>query len=43
MNMVNLFNPGTGLATARRFATHEPEYLKGLLCKVFFKAVVGTT
>ena len=39
MNMVNLFDPSTGMAAARRFATHEPEYLKGLLIKVFTKAV----
>jgi predicted transposase YbfD/YdcC len=39
MNMVNLFDPSTGLAAARRFATHEPEYLKGLLVKVFTKPV----
>ncbi len=39
MNMVNLFDPSTGLAAARRFATHEPEYLKGLLIKVFTKAI----
>lgn len=35
MNMVNLFDPTTSMATARRFATYEPEYLKGLLIKVF--------
>ena len=39
MNMVNLFDPSAGLAAARRFATHEPEYLKGLLIKVFTKIV----
>jgi len=39
MNMVNLFDPGIGLAAARRFATHESEYLKGLLIKVFSKTV----
>ena len=39
MNMVNLFDPSIGMATARRFATHEPEYLKGLLIKVFAKDV----
>lgn len=39
MNMVNLFDPSTGLAAARRFATHEPEYLKGMLVKVFGKIV----
>jgi predicted transposase YbfD/YdcC len=39
MNMVNLFDPSTGLAAARRFATHESEYLKGILIKVFGKVV----
>lgn len=39
MNMVNLFDPSTGLAAARRFATHESEYLKGMLIKVFGKVV----
>ncbi len=39
MNMVNLFDPSVGLAAARRFATHESEYLKGMLIKVFGKAV----
>lgn len=35
MNMVNTFDPSAGLAAARRFAIHEPEYLKGMLVKVF--------
>lgn len=39
MNMINLFDPSTGMAAARRFATHEPEYLKGLLVKVFGRTV----
>ncbi len=39
MNMVNLFDPSVGLAAARRFATHESEYLKGMLIKFFGKAV----
>ena len=39
MNMVNLFDPATGMAAARRFATHESDYLKGLLIKVFSKTV----
>ncbi len=39
MNMVNLFDPSVGLAAARRFATHEPDYLKGMLIKVFRKNV----
>lgn len=39
MNMVHLFDPFVGMATARRFATHEPEYLKGLLIKVFARVV----
>ncbi len=39
MNMVNLFDPSTGMAAARRFATYEPEYLKGMLIKVFNKVV----
>ncbi len=39
MNMVKIFDPSIGLAAARRFATHEPEYLKGLLLKVFTKAI----
>lgn len=39
MNMVNLFDPSTSLSSARRFATHEPEYLKGMLIKVFTNAI----
>jgi predicted transposase YbfD/YdcC len=39
MNIVNLFDPSAGMAAARRFATHEPEYLKGMLIKVFSKIV----
>lgn len=39
MNMVNIFDPATGLAAARRFATFEPEYLKGILVKVFGSVV----
>lgn len=39
MNMVSLFDPSVGLAAARRFATHEPEYLKGMLAKVFGKII----
>lgn len=35
MNMVNVFCPSIGLSGARRFATHEPEYLKGILAKIF--------
>lgn len=39
MNIVNVFDTSSGLATARRFATHQPEYLKGLLVRVFKKAI----
>lgn len=35
MNIVNFFDPSTGMATARRFAAYEPDYLKGLLMKLF--------
>lgn len=37
MNIINLFDQSTGMAAARRFATYEPEYLKGLLVKIFSK------
>lgn len=39
MNMVNTLDPSAGLAAARRFATHEPEYLKGMLVKVFGSSI----
>ncbi len=32
-------DPSAGLAAARRFATHEPEYLKGMLVKLFGNAI----
>lgn len=35
MNIVQTFDPERGMATARRYATHCPEYLRGLLGKVF--------
>lgn len=34
--MVNLFDPGIGLAAAVRFATYKSEYMKGLLIILTF-------
>lgn len=35
MNIVRVFDPNRGMADARRCATYEPLYLRGLLLKVF--------
>jgi len=37
MNIVRVFDSNRGLADARRCATHEPLYLRGLLSKVFIR------
>lgn len=37
MNIVKTFDPQRGLADARRNAMYEPDYLKGLLSKLFSK------
>lgn len=36
MNIVQVFDPGRGMAAARRCAAYCPEYLRGLLSKAFF-------
>lgn len=36
-NMIRTFDPHRGMAAARRCATYEPAYLRGLLAKVFVK------
>lgn len=36
-NVVRTFDPDRGIKDARRSATHEPKYLRGLLNKVFVK------
>ena len=36
-NIIKNFDPERGMADARRKATHEPDYLRGLLGKVFVK------
>jgi hypothetical protein len=36
-NIVRTFDPERGIADARRNATYEPKYLRGLLNKVFVK------
>jgi predicted transposase YbfD/YdcC len=36
-NIVNIYDTGGGMADARRNATYAPEYLRGLLGKVFVK------
>lgn len=35
MNIIQAFDPSRGISAARRCATHCPEYLRGLLGKVF--------
>jgi|TARA_B110000196_G_C21071736_1_gene627837 predicted transposase YbfD/YdcC len=35
MNIIRTFDPKRSIAVARRCATHEPKYLRGLLGKVF--------
>jgi predicted transposase YbfD/YdcC len=35
MNIISEFDPDRGMAEARRCATHSPEYLRGILSKVF--------
>lgn len=37
MNIVKVFDPQRGLADARRNAMYEPDYLKGLLSRLFAK------
>lgn len=37
MNIVRVFDPDRGMADARRCAMYEPNYLRGLLAKVFIK------
>lgn len=37
MNVIRTFDPTRGIADARRNATYEPNYLKGLLGKMFVK------
>lgn len=37
MNIIKTFDPERAVADARRGATHEPNYLRGLLGKVFVK------
>lgn len=41
LNIVNLFDHGTGLSTARTFSKYEPAYLKGLLAKLFLPQPVN--
>jgi predicted transposase YbfD/YdcC len=36
-NVIKIFDPKCGMTTARRCATYEPAYLRGLLAKVFVK------
>lgn len=36
-NVIQMFDPSRGIANARRCATYEPSYLRGLLGKVFVK------
>lgn len=38
MNIIRTFDPERGIADARRNATYEPNYLRGLLGKVFIKS-----
>jgi predicted transposase YbfD/YdcC len=35
MNVLRMFDPGRRVATARRCAMHEPNYLRGLLSRIF--------
>lgn len=37
LNIVNTQDPGRGMSDARRGAAYEPDYLRGLLAKVFVK------
>lgn len=37
-NIIKTFDPKCGTTTARRCATHEPAYLRGLLAKMFVKS-----
>lgn len=36
-NVIRMFDPHRGMTNARRCATYEPSYLRGLLGKVFVK------
>lgn len=36
-NIIRMYDPDRGVASARRYATYEPNYLRGLLGKVFIK------
>ncbi len=36
-NMIKTFDPNRGIADARRNATFEPDYLRGLLGRMFVK------
>lgn len=36
-NVIKIFDPNCGTTTARRCAAYEPDYLRGLLAKVFVK------
>jgi hypothetical protein len=36
-NVIKIFDPNRGITDARRCATYEPAYLRGLLAKVFVK------
>ena len=36
-NVVKIYDPGWGMADARRNATYEPNYLRGLFGKMFVK------
>lgn len=36
-NVIKMFDPKCGMTAARRCATYEPKYLRGLLAKVFVK------
>lgn len=35
MNVLRIFDPGRRIATARRCAMYEPNYLRGLLGRIF--------
>ena len=37
-NVIKMFDPNRGVTKARRCATYEPAYLRGLLAKVFVKS-----
>ena len=37
MNIIKMFDPQRGFADARRNATYEPSYLRGLLSKMFVR------